>query len=608
MASKPYRAGRILVSFFVGIAILFGLVALAGSWKPELGLDLQGGTRITLTAQGNPSSERLDEAQSIIDQRVNGTGVAEAEVTTQGGQFIVVEIPGDQRRDLIETVQRQAQLRFRLVGCSDYTGCGTGTQQPGNPLQSPTTEPTDAPQGEQGEEGQQEQQPGEQESQGNGNNRPPVAFDDDDAPAADETDEPAGDPTADETPADDSTPGLPTVEDENFVAPVEDELAWMQSPGGPESAAFGQYACAEDGSLTMTDGSPATVAPDAPVTIPSVDDPSKPLVTCSQPEEGLGNNPDQPAAKYLLSRAVIQGTDLDSASAGVPQNEVNWIVNLEIGGDGEDAFSAISRALVGSEDQFAIVLDGTVLSAPTMEGLITNGQAQISGNFTEASANSLATSLKFGALPLTFTDDPTIETVGPTLAGNQLSAGLWAGGLGLGLVMLYCLLYYRALGIVVLGSFAVAAAITYALVLLLSETANFTLTLPGIAGFIIAVGVTADSFILYFERIRDEMREGKSMRVAVYTGWKRAKITRLAANTVSLLSAAVLYIFATGAVKGFGFALGLSTLIDLAVLFWFTRPAVTWFSQYKFFNGGGRLSGLSPETLGIDAVPSGGKA
>jgi preprotein translocase subunit SecD len=304
---------------------------------------------------------------------------------------------------------------------------------------------------------------------------------------------------------------------------------------------------------------------------------------------------------------VIQGTDLDTASSGIPQGQVGWVVNLEIGGDGQDAFTAISRALVGKETQFAIVLDGSVISAPTMDGLITNGQAQISGNFTESSATSLATSLKYGALPISFTDDPTVETIGPSLAGDQLSAGLWAGAFGLGLVMLYCLLYYRALGIVVLGSFAVAAAITYALVLLLSETAGFTLTLPGIAGFIIAVGVTADSFILYFERIRDEMREGKSMRVAVHSGWKRAKVTRLAANTVSLLSAAVLYIFATGAVKGFGFALGLSTLIDLAVLFWFTRPAVTLSSQYKFFNGGGKLSGLSPETLGMDAVPSGGR-
>jgi preprotein translocase subunit SecD len=179
--------------------------------------------------------------------------------------------------------------------------------------------------------------------------------------------------------------------------------------------------------------------------------------------------------------------------------------------------------------------------------------------------------------------------------------------------MLYCLLYYRGLGLVVVSSLFVAAGITYGMVLLLSEAAGFTLTLPGIAGLIIAVGITADSFVIYFERIRDEMREGKSMRVAVETGWARARVTRIAANTVSILSALVLYIFATGAVKGFGFALGLSTLIDLAVLFWFTKPLVSWLAQFRSFNSGHRLSGLSPETLGLDApkvrtATAGGKA
>ena len=187
---------------------------------------------------------------------------------------------------------------------------------------------------------------------------------------------------------------------------------------------------------------------------------------------------------------------------------------------------------------------------------------------------------------------------------------MWAGAFGLGLVLLYCLIYYRGLGLVVVASLLVAAATTYAMVLLLSETANFTLTLPGIAGLIIAVGITADSFIIFFERIRDEMREGKSMRVAVENGWKRAKVTRLAAQVVSLLSAAVLYIFASGVVKGFGFALGLTTIIDLAILFWFTKPMVSWLAHFKFFNSGHRLSGLSRETLGMDAAaaPVGGKA
>ncbi len=234
---------------------------------------------------------------------------------------------------------------------------------------------------------------------------------------------------------------------------------------------------------------------------------------------------------------------------------------------------------------------------------ILDGNAQITGDFSEAEARSLANSLKFGALPIKF-DQPTVETIGPSLAGNQLSAGILAGVVGLAIVMLYCLLYYRGLGLVVIASLIVAALITYAMVLILAETANFTLTLPGIAGLIVGVGITADSFIVYFERIRDEMRDGRSMRVAVETGWAQARMTCLAADAVSILAAVVLYIFAIGVVRGFAFALGISTLIDIAVFFWFTKPVMTLLARVKFFNSGHRLSGLSKETLGIDEVPA----
>ena len=304
---------------------------------------------------------------------------------------------------------------------------------------------------------------------------------------------------------------------------------------------------------------------------------------------------------------MIEGNELDSAAAEIPQKSVNYVVSLDFDGDGTDAFSKISEALVCPSGtvppcrQFAVVLDGQVLSAPTMNALITNGQAQIEGNFTQASAKSLATSLKFGALPVSFSDF-SVETVGPSLAGDQLTAGITAGIFGLILVMIYCLIYYRGLGIVVVGSLLVAGASTYAMVLLLSKTANFTLTLPGIAGLIVAVGITADSFIVYFERIRDEMRDGKSMRVAVEAGWIRARATCLAADAVSLLAAIVLYIFAAGVVRGFAFALGLSTLIDLVVFFWFTKPLVSVLAKTTFYNGGGRWSGLSAATLGIDKI------
>jgi len=559
VATKKYRPGRRLVVFFAGVAVLFGLVALAGTWKPILGLDLQGGTRITLIAKGSPNSESLEQARQIIDQRVNGSGIADADVTTQGNRFIIVEIPGTTRRDLIDVVKRTAQLRFRLVAQSG----GNPVIADGSPAPAPTPTPTQTPSPTPEPSGAPSPTPSPTDT-ATPNPRPAPAL-------ADPTATPTASPTA--------TPTATPTEDAK-ASSVEEVLAWAASPDAESVAAFAAYTCPQPGDDSA----------------PVVDDPRKPLITCD--EDGL---------KFLLSEAVIEGTELEGASAGIPQQQAEWAVSLDLKGGATDAFADISRALFANNGQFAIVLDGQVISNAGFTGVITDGNAQITGGFNEKSATALATSLKFGALPIAFEDDTTTESIGPSLAGDQLSAGLWAGAFGLGLVMLYCLIYYRGLGAVVLASLVVAASITYGMVLLLSETAGFTLTLPGIAGLIIGVGVTADSFVIFFERIRDEMREGRSMRVAVETGWTRARKTRMAANVVSLLSAGVLYFFATGVVKGFGFALGLSTLIDLAVLFWFTKHAVSWLSQFTFFNGGGAMSGLSRSTLGLDAELQGGK-
>jgi preprotein translocase subunit SecD len=571
VATRRHRPGRTLVIFFVGVGVLFGLVAIAGTWKPSLGLDLQGGLRITLTATGDPSDENFEEARRIIDQRVNGSGVVEAEVTAQSGRYIVVEIPGstENRRETEDLVRRQAQLRFRLVACVEgaQDPCATGSLPAG---------------------------------------RAPLALDraarDEVGKNNDETTEtanPSGEPSPTDQPSP-TDPGAPQDEGDGAVRTAQDEIAWAAAPDEESIALFNKLQCAENGSVVRTNAQGETVP------APQPDDPDQPLVACEVGEGGV--------TKYLLSRSVIEGTELADASAGIPQGEVEWAVMLDVGNDkdkanpagstgGEDDFETISTQLAGTGRQFAIVLDGQVLSAPVMNDAIYDGNSQITGNFDEVSATNLANSLKFGALPISFEKDVTTEDIGPSLAGDQLAAGLLAGAIGLALVMLYCLLYYRGLGLVVVASLLVAAGVTFGLVLLLSEAAGFTLTLPGIAGFIIAVGITADSFVIYFERIRDEMREGKSMRVAVETGWARARVTRFAANTVNLLAAVVLYVFATGAVKGFGFALGLSTLIDLAVLFWFTKPLMSWLAQFKAFNSGHKLSGLSRETLGLDPLP-----
>jgi preprotein translocase subunit SecD len=570
MARNRYRPGRHVAMFFLGLAIAYGLVALLGTWSPSLGLDLRGGTRITLATTGNDVTEsNLTEAASIIDDRVNGSGVSEAEVTTQGNQFVTVEIPGKSRQDLVNTVKRQAQLRFRVVACTAVApgpcgGAGATPQAPQQP-QVPgggVTVPS-AP----------EQGSGNNNESGNNNskNRPPFFAGGEQKQRDQQSESPS--PTESASP---TAPAQPSSEGDL----VDDPLKWMNTPDPASVKAFNEFECPPRGQAPLVE-----------------DDPAKPLVTCD--ENGI---------KYLLSVAMIEGTDLTSASAGIPQQSVNWAVDLKFDGDGTEEFTKISQTLYNTEKQFAIVLDGQVISAPTMNGIITNGQAQITGDFTQAQATSLATGLKYGALPIAFEKDPKVEIVGPSLAGDQLSAGLMAGAFGLGLVMLYCLLYYRGLGLVVLASLVVAAASTYAMVLLLSESAGFTLSLPGVAGLIVAVGITADSFIVYFERIRDEMRDGKSMRVATESGWKRARNTCLAADAVSLLAAVVLFIFAAGVVKGFAFALGLSTLIDLAVFFWFTHPMVSWLARFDFFNKGHKLSGLDAESLGLDRLPMGASA
>jgi preprotein translocase subunit SecD len=581
MARNSARPGRTVAVFFIGLAVAYGLVALVGTWKPALGLDLEGGTQITMTASGSVSKDNLNEAADIINARVNGSGVSEAEVTTQGSNQIVVQVPGSTKNSLVQTVIRQARLRFRLVAQVPQTGVpqtplpssGSTAPAPGSGVTlPPSTAPSDS--------GTKGDKPKDRST---GKNRTPALLGKTTQDPKDKnknSDKPSSTPTSQPTQnAPDSTSDVKYTEANQKA--FSDGLTWMKSPDPQSVAVYNAYTC--------------------PSTKRVVDDPSIPIVTCDAQNQ-----------KYLLSPALIEGTDITSASAGAPgssQGQVQWSVNLQLKNPGSDVQLKLSQAMVGTSDQFAIVLDGQVISAPTFDGVIPNGTSQITGNFSETEAKSLATSLKYGALPISFDKDKTtIQVIGPSLAGDQLTAGVTAGIAGLVLVMIYCLFYYRGLGLVVIASLLVAGATTYALVLLLAKSAGFTLTLPGIAGLIVAVGITADSFIVFFERIRDEMRSGKSMRVAVEAGWIRARGTCVAADSVSILAAVVLYIFAAGVVKGFAFALGLSTIIDLAVFFWFTHPMVSWLARFSFFNKGHRLSGLDAENLGLDSLPVGGRA
>ena len=485
------RPGRTLAILGLILVSMVSLVFLQDSKSLQLGLDLRGGTSVTLQPriapgeEGSVTSEAIDQAVSIIRQRVDSLGVVESEVTAQGSgtnRQIVISVPGDTGRRVVDLVGQTAELRFRQVLAS-----GAGV------------------------------------------------------PA-----------TADAA----ATP----------AAGVSAEV----------NAKFAALDCTKPENLQGTGADDATAV----------------LVACDRAG----------GAKYILAPAEVLGRQISKASAGLdPQAGSAWFVSLTFDNEGTSAFGALTArvtSLPEPTNQVAIVLDGLVVSSPRITEAIPSGNAQITGSFTQLEAQDLANVLKYGALPLAF-DRGEIQQVSPTLGADQLNAGVLAAGLGMLLVVIFTLLYYRALGLVTVGSLAVAAVMLYTLILLMGQWIGFTLTLAGIAGAITAIGVTADSFIVYFERVKDEMREGRSLRTAAETGWVRARRTILIADFVSLIAAVLLYIFSVGGVRGFAFTLGLTTIIDLIIIFLFTKPALVLISRSKFFNSGHPLSGFSPKSLGL---------
>jgi len=309
--------------------------------------------------------------------------------------------------------------------------------------------------------------------------------------------------------------------------------------------------------------------------------------------------------KYLLGPVEVSGAQISNATSSLVTTSTGastgqWAVNLSFDGDGTKAFGAVTsrlNGLQGAQNQFAIVLDGKVLTAPATNAAIMDGNAQITGGFTQTSAKSLADQLKYGALPIGFQVQSS-DTISATLGSAQLMSGLLAGAIGLLLVVLYSLFQYRTLGLVTVASLVVAAIITYLLVTILSWREGYRLSLAGVAGLIVAIGITADSFIVYFERIRDELRDGRGLESAVDAGWKRAIRTIIASDTVNFLAAAVLFILAVGNVRGFALTLGLTTIVDLVVVALFTHPLLQLLAKTNFFSSGHRLSGLDASALG----------
>lgn len=538
MATSKQKAHplRTLIVLFAVIAGLFTIMAVNNIWTPKLGLDLSGGTTITLTAanksgSGSVDPKSLELARTIIQQRVDAQGVGETEVTTSGDNQIIVTAPNVQQDDLVRLVGQTAELSFRQVYKAESVSGTTGgsTDQATDSSASPTSSATT-------------------------NRRPMPAL-------------PTPVPSPRPTVAADPAPTLAEL------------MKW--EPSARDESEFTAYQCGD--------------------TSPTPDVSDQALITCDR------NN----TVKYLLGPALISGEKVSSASAGVPDKSVNWEVRLTFKPDGAADFLTVTTQLYknyqanpnGVDNQFGIVLDGVVISAPGVrEGPIAGGTASISGDFTQQSATELANVLSYGALPLAF-DVSSVDSVSAELGADQLQAGIIAGLIGLLLVVAYSVLYYRGLAIVVTMSLAVAGALTWSMMVLLGQAIGFALSLAGIAGAIVAIGVTADSFIIYFERIRDEVRDGRSLRTAIETGWVRSRTTILAADSVSLLSAVVLYVLAIGSVKGFAFTLGLTTAIDLVVVFFFTKPLMTLLGRTRFYGQGMRFSGFEPEHMGTSRAP-----
>ncbi|MBG0817049.1 protein translocase subunit SecD [Planomonospora sp. ID82291] len=562
-----------------------GVMFLNRAYTPEYGLDLAGGTTVTLSPitpnGGAPSEESLDLAVNIIRDRVNGSGISDAEVA-RAGDNIVISVPGAGQEEVVKLVGTTAELRFRQV-----LAIAAGSPQP--PGEMPTQAPTPAPSGSPAATGQSTPKPSvTAEPSPSG------------SPAGRGLSEALTNPSPAATPAASAAPkkAEPTG---RATGKATGSATGTASPSAAPSAAPSGSAAPEDplAGVDTTGIDPAVLKQFQELDCSTKDkgqgaqdDPNKQFVGCDQ--DG--------SAKYILEKAAVTGTAIDSATSGVEPSTGEWLVQLSFKGQGPDQWSKVTTTAFNSEaprNQVAMVLDGVVISAPVIQEPITGGRAQISGSFTQVTATELANQLKYGALPLKF-EKSSIEEVSSTLGADQLRGGLIAGAIGLGLVLVYSMIYYRGLGVVSVLSLVVASVLTYQSVVLLGHFAGFRLSLPHIIGLIVSIGITADSFIVYFERIRDEMKEGRrTLRSAVEVAWVRARRTILIADAVMFIAALVLYFLAVGGVAGFAFAMGLTTLIDIVVVFMFTKPFVALLARLKFFAKGHPLSGLDAERMSI---------
>lgn len=646
-----FRPWRLITAFVILTAVLYSLVFFTkGSNSPKLGIDLQGGTQITLTAETldkkAPSSSSMQQAQQIMIRRVNGSGVAGAQVQVDGKNHLIVTVPGVNTELPGLTAAARLNIRPQLLsgvdhdlyaaaaaaassgqatanGAATATGAATAngaattgvvssaatsSAPKGGPSVAPASTGATSPQG---------------------------------LRAAAAATTPAT--TAVTTPVRKAAPATtapvrattpPSVAASAAAAASAPAVSFPAVTAGAASAgavgsgalSSGALSSGAVGSGALSSGAASAPAksvwplpgsaannPDQPAASTAtgwaawvtaaqtavqansisctdigrtegLDLANKPLLAC-----GSDSDPSTKGSVFLLDATLVPGDQISGATAGLDTGgSSGWVINVTFSNAGFKTWSTYTANNVGR--QTAFTLDGVVISSPSIKQAINTVQTVVSGSFTQATATGLANSLNFGALPLNFAQG-TSTTISAQLGAQYLQAGLIAGGIGLLLVILYCLVYYRLLGLITIGSLVLSGALVYAIMVLLGRWINLSLDLAGVAGLIVAIGITADSFVIYFERLKDEIREGRTFRSAVPRGWERAKRTILSADAVSFLSAIILYLVAIGDVKGFAFTLGLSTVLDLVVVYLVTHPLVALASGSKVFNSP-RLSGL----------------
>jgi preprotein translocase subunit SecD len=524
-----------LLAIVVGLAGLIAVGSLSdqnASFTPKLALDLQGGTQVILSPlvlDGEAvTPEQLDQAVSIIRQRVDASGVSESQVITQGDRNIIVSIPGVPDENTLALIKASAKLEFRAVLVTSSGAASSAVDESGTTVEGETTD---------------------------------------------------GEASAEETAPEAAAPNVPTA------TPTDaSDLNWV-------SLELQKQFDALDCSTSFREPG-------------QVDDPTIPLITCDV----------SGTQKFILGPVEVEGANISDASNGTVQSSTGastntWAVNLDFNETGSQAFADVTQRLFplsAPRNQFAITLDGYVITAPATQAVITGGSAQITGNFDKDSSKVLADQLKYGSLPIGF-EVESQENISASLGSEQLTNGLIAGLIGLVLVVIYSAFQYRGLAIVTIGSLIVAAILVYLFIAVLSWRQGYRLSLAGVAGLIVAIGITVDSFIVYFERVRDEIREGRTLEVAVENAWTRAIRTILASDGVSFTAALTLFLLTVGNVRGFAFTLGLTTIIDLIVVLMFTHPLLRLLARTRFFSSGHPWSGFDSKALGASGYVGRGK-